>query len=204
MPDTEGRGARRKAVSILLKVWVNVPDKLVALRDEALTHFQRLAVKDHLPLHWCMTMASYPFFAVVAETTGRLARLQDTVVAAQVQRRLREQLGERETVSRSARRVLRSFLDWGVLEESGDKGVYRPKAKRVVSDPRLIAWLIEVALLSAAAESQPVEALVHAPALFPFAIEGININRLESNPRLEVFRQMNEAVVAMRRTKHSA
>lgn len=46
------------------------------------------------------------------------------VAAAHVQRRVHEQYGERETVSRAARRVLRSFLDWGVLQETESKGIY--------------------------------------------------------------------------------
>ena len=46
-------------------------------------------------VHWCMCMAVYPFFSKVAEATGRLLRLQGTVAAAQVQLRVREQLGER-------------------------------------------------------------------------------------------------------------
>ena len=56
-------------------------------------------------VHWCMCMAAYPFFGTVADATGRLLRLQGTAAAAQIQRRLRERLGERETVARAARRV---------------------------------------------------------------------------------------------------
>ena len=76
-------------------------------------------------VHWCMCMAVYPFFGTVAEATGRLLHLQGTAAAAQVQRRVREQLGERETVSRAARRILRALVDWGVLVETVNKGIYR-------------------------------------------------------------------------------
>ena len=68
---TEGRGSRDKTVTILLKTWVTVPHHLEALRDDGLAHLRRLPGKDHLPVHWGMAMASYPFFSVVAETTGR-------------------------------------------------------------------------------------------------------------------------------------
>jgi hypothetical protein len=114
------RGNREKAITILLKVWVSVPEGLVPLRDDALEHLRRLPGDGHLPLHWGMTTAAYRFFGAVAETAGRLLRLQDAVAAAQVQRRLREQLGERETVARAARRVLRCLVDWGVLAEGAD------------------------------------------------------------------------------------
>ena len=70
-------------------------------------------------------MAVYPFWSSVATQVGRLLRLQGSAAAAQVQRRIREQYGERETVARRARYVLRSYLDWGVLQETGAPGVYR-------------------------------------------------------------------------------
>lgn len=55
-------------------------------------------------------MSVYPFWGAVAAHTGRLLRLQGTAAAAHVQRRVREQYGERETAARAARRVLRSFI----------------------------------------------------------------------------------------------
>jgi hypothetical protein len=198
--DTEGRGNRAKSITILLKVWVSVQERLVELRDEALTHMRRLPVKDHLPFHWCMTMATYPFVGAVAATVGRLTRLQGTVAAAEAQRRLREQFGERETVSRAARRVLRCFVDWGVLEESGEKGIYHPTARRGVTDPELAAWLIEAALLSGTTDSGAVRSLADSPTLFPFTVSGINVTRLEANRRLEVFRQVDVEMVALRKS----
>src|SRR5947209_6488434 len=113
------------------------------LRDDGLDHLRRLPLDDHLAVHWGMSMAAYPFFGTVAEATGRLLRLQGSAGAAQVQRRTREQLGERETVARAARRILRCFLDWGVLEVSTEKGVYQAAAVRTVEDTRLAAWLLE-------------------------------------------------------------
>ena len=69
-----------------------------------------------------MALAAYPFWGAVAAQTGRLLRLQGTVAAAQVQRRIKEGYGERDTVSRAARRVLRSFIDWRVLTDTATKG----------------------------------------------------------------------------------
>src|SRR5437870_6901212 len=122
---TAERGNREKAITILLKTWVSVPRSLESLRNDGLEHLKRLPLNDHLPVHWGMTMAVYPFFGAVAETVGRLLRLQGSAVAAHVQRRVREQLGERETVARAARRILRCFVDWNVLQETAEKGVYQ-------------------------------------------------------------------------------
>ena len=97
-------------------------------------------------VHWCMCMAVYPFFGTVADAVGRLLRLQGTAGAAQVQRRLRERFGERETVARAARRILRAYIDWGVLVETDEKGLYRRAAKRVIGDASLAVWAIRAVL----------------------------------------------------------
>jgi hypothetical protein len=186
---TEGRGSRDKTVTILLKTWVTVPRHLEALRDDALEHYRRRSVKDRLPLHWGMAMAAYPFFAVVAEAVGRLLRLQETAGAAQVQRRVRERLGERETVSRATRRVLRTFIDWGVLKDADDKGVYQSRPADPINDTRLAAWLIEACLLGTGSASATIEVISKSPSLFPFGLPWISVRELEIAKRLEVFRE---------------
>ena len=196
---TAQRGNREKAITILLKTWVTVPRELKPLRDEGLDHLQRLPLDDHLAVHWGMTMAAYPFFGLVAQTVGRLLRLQGSAAAAQVQRRVREQLGERETVTRATRRTLRCFIDWGVLVETADKGVYHGAPLRPIRDQCLAAWVIEAMLLSSSSDAVPLQALAQAPALFPFAIEPLRSTELSCNSRLEVFRQgLDQDMVLLR------
>lgn len=188
--DSEARwGNRGKAVTILLNTWVSIPPALKGLRDSGLELWQTLPLLDHLPLHWGMSMAAYPFFGAVAETTGRLLQLQGTVAAPQVQRRLREQFGERETVARAGRRILRSFVDWGVLQDTADKGVYQAGPLKVIKDPKLAAWLIEATLIANNSQSKPLQAIIQSPVLFPFSINLPTSAQLEQNNRLELFRQ---------------
>lgn len=193
------RGNREKAITILLKIWVSVPRDLEALRDDGLQLLGRLPPSEHLPVHWGMTMAVYPFWGVVAEAAGRLLRLQGSSTAAQIQRRVREQFGERETVERAARRVLRCFVDWGVLQETAVKGVYRSPTVRSVRDKQLAAWLLEATLIATGSSSGTLEAIVHLPALFPFAVGSIRSRDLEGNSRLEVSRQGLDRDVVTRR-----
>jgi hypothetical protein len=196
---TAQRGNREKAITILLKTWVTVPRDLKPLRDEGLDHLHRLPFDDHLGVHWGMAMAAYPFFGLVAQTVGRLLRLQGSAAAAQVQRRVREQLGERETVARATRRTLRCFIDWGVLVETADKGVYHGAPLRPVRDRCLAAWIIEALLLSNSSDAVPLHGLAQAPALFPFAIEPLRSIELSCNSRLEVFRQgLDQDMVLLR------
>ena len=190
------RGNRDKAITILTKVWVTVPAELRPLRDKGLELLQRLQTNDRVLVHWCMCMAVYPFFGTVADATGRLLRLQGTTAAAQVQRRVREQLGERETVSRAARRVLRAFIDWGVLLETNEKGIYRGAAKRAVDDIQLCIWATEAILSAKDGAPQPVSGLVKGPHLFPFDLAVPPSRKLETCEALEVTRYgLNDEVL---------
>jgi hypothetical protein len=102
---------------------------------------------------------------------------------------LREQFGERETVARAGRRILRSFVDWGVLQDTTDKGVYQASPMKVIKDPKLAAWLIEATLIANNSQSKPLQALIQSPVLFPFSINLPISAQLEQNNRLELFRQ---------------
>ena len=183
------RGNRDKAVTILLCTWVSVPKTLEPLRNDGLALLQRLPSEERLAVHWGMAMAAYPFFGAVAETAGRLLRLQGSVAAPQVQRRIREQLGERATVARAARRVLRSFVDWGVLRDTEVRGRYEGVAVRPVQDRMLAAWLVETALVAGGTRTGLLAGLAGSPALFPFDLRVNTMMDLDGSPRLEFLRQ---------------
>lgn len=192
------RGNREKAITIILKTWVRPPPEIQALRDDGLVLLRELPKVERIAVHWGLAMAVYPFWGAVAETTGRLLRLQGTAAAAQVQRRMKEQMGQRETVARAARRVLRSFHDWGVLDEEGTKGIYVGKAPIRVHEPRLTAWLMEAYLLSRREGRATPRGIVHSPAFFPFAIEPCTASVAAGNPRLEVARHgLDEDLISL-------
>lgn len=199
------RGNREKIITILLKTWLTVPKELEALRDEGLEHLKRVPRSDRLIIHWGMVMAVYPFWSSVAVQVGRLLRLQDSVAAAHVQRRVREQYGERETVSRSARRVLRSYLDWGVLEETESKGIYTIGTTLYIDDTRLVSWLTETALHARVNGSAPLRDLLDSPSFFPFRIKPIHAESLvAASSRLDIFRHgLDEDLVMLRKPTFS-
>ena len=181
-------GNRDKAVAILTRVWVTIPEELRTLRGEGLEFLRQADANDRMLVHWCMCMAAYPFFGTVADAAGRLLRLQGVAAAAQVQRRLRERLGERETVARAARRVLRAFVDWGVLQETGGKGLYRGAATRVAGSGPLAVWVLKAMLSAGEGNPQPPSALLRAPRLFPFEIALPSTAELEACGAFEIVR----------------
>lgn len=186
--STAKRGSREKTITLLLKTWVRVPPDLRDLRDEALQLMQGLRRVERLPLHWGMTMAVYPFWRVVADMTGRLFKLQGASSPHQVQRRVKELMGEREVVARSTRYVLRAFADWGVIHDCETGGEYRSVSPNGITDTKLAAWLLEAAVLSAPEGVADFHALLNAPCLFPFQIDRISSIHLSTSGRVDVIR----------------
>jgi hypothetical protein len=183
------RGNREKIISILMKIWHNPPRELEELRDDGIKLLRGLQPEHRIAIHWGMVLAVYPFWGAVASQTGRLLRLQGTAAASHVQRRVREQYGERETVSRAARRVLRSFIDWNVLNETGQKGVYRQGNVASIQDSRLVAWLVEASLHARENGSAPIKDLLENSGLFPFRLAHVPGDLLASkSPRLDLLR----------------
>lgn len=197
--STAQRGSREKTITLLLKTWVRVPPPLRALRQDGARLLQGVRRSERLPFHWGMTMAVYPFWRVVADVTGRLFRLQGTAAPMQVQRRVKELLGEREVVARSARYVLRAFADWGVINDSDRKGEYSPAPAFTVADTRVAIWLLEAAVLSASDASVDFNGLVNGPSLFPFQIGRVFPEQLLESGRLDVVRHGLESTLVRRR-----
>ena len=195
----EVRGSLDKTITILMKVWLTVPAELSQLQAAGLELLKTTSEHKQLALHWGMLMAGYPFWAAVAAQSGRLLKLQGTVAAAQVQRRVREQYGERETVARRVRYVLRSFLDWGVLKETGEKGVYELGPALQLDEPQLIAWLIQALLQAKENGAATLRELTDSPSLFPFCLAPIQAETLvATTPGIEVLRQgMDEALIML-------
>lgn len=183
------RGNRDKVITILLKCWSRVPDERKPFRDHGIKLLGCEGQRNHIAIHWANAIAAYPFFGVVAETTGRLLRLQETVSASQVQRRLKERFGERETVARAARRVLRTFIDWGVLLDTDKKGIYRQADTILIRNPDLLTWMAEAIIRASEKRQVSVEELRQSLQLFPFVLSKLTAISLEANERLEVSRQ---------------
>jgi len=197
------RGNREKIVTILMKTWLTVPREFEALRDEGLNILQGLPRKNRITVHWGMALAAYPFWGAVAAHTGRLLRLQGRAAAFHIQRRVKEQYGERETASRAARRVLRSFIDWGVLHETQDKGVYAQGIQYSIQDPRLVAWLVEASLHARVNGSAAIKDLLDSPSMFPFRLAHISAEKVVFlSPFLDLLRQgLDDDLVMLRRKR---
>ena len=192
--------ARRKTITVLRRIWITVPSGLAPLRNDALTLLGgRSGREARLPLHWGMCLSSYPFVRSAAATVGRLLALQETVALSQINRRVSESWGERETVKHRVWQLAQSFIEWGVLERTAARGVYRVAPKIPIRrEDGVGPWLLEAGLAGSGKREQPFLSLAGAPAFFPFDLR-LSPSDVARNPRLELYRQgLDEDLVVLR------
>jgi len=169
---TEGERSdltRTFVVNNLMKVWGFPDPEFIPFRDASLA-FLRQTPSMALAVHWGMISAVYPFWFNVARQTGRLLALQDQVTQTQIILRLKERYGDRQTVSRYAKFVIRSFVAWGVLIDSDAKGCYEKAAPVSITDASLAIWMLESALLATPEAKGALGLLQSNPAFFPFQL----------------------------------
>ncbi len=169
---TEGERSdqtRAFVVNNLMKIWGSQDPELIPFRDASLA-FLREDPTIALAVHWGMISAVYPFWFHVARQTGRLLALQDQVTQTQIINRLKEQYGDRQTVSRYAQYVIRSFVAWGVLKDSEAKGCYEKVAPVTIADANLASLMLESALLASPEGKSALGLLLKHPAFFPFQL----------------------------------
>lgn len=155
--------------NVLIKSWISPDKDLMPLRDAASQILQQHP-GYRLPLHWCLLGAAYPFWFAVATVMGRLLNLQDQVTQTQVVTRLKEAYGDRQTISRRARYVIRSFVAWGALKDSKATGCYNKSIPVSIIGSDLAIFIIESALLATPEAKSALGILLNNPAFFPFQL----------------------------------
>jgi hypothetical protein len=172
----------------LIKSWITPERDLVHLRDTAFKLLQENSAAG-IPIHWSMLGAAYPFWFSVAAVVGRLLNLQDQVTQTQIVVRLKEKFGDRQTISRRARYVIRSFVAWGVLKDSEVKGCYEKVSPLTIADANLAILMLESALLATPDAQSSLGALQSNPAFFPFQLPVLTGNFIsQHNNRIETVR----------------
>jgi hypothetical protein len=195
------RGSREKAITILKRIWDPDANHMKPMRKDGFGFLQSLPDAQHLAVHWGMTMASYPYWYATGTCVGRLLRLQGITRSSQIRRRMQEIYGDREIVARATRNVVRSFISWCVLQETGEKGIYSAGTSLAIEDSKLIAWLTEAALHARTNDSAALRELLESPGFFPFRIKPIQAESLvASSTRIEIIRHgLDNELVMLRK-----
>jgi len=172
-----GRKTYGMAISILAS-WF-APDKdLLEFRDKALALIRHESPQFWLPYHWAVISASYPFWFNVAQQTGRLFNLQDQITQAQIFSRLKE--------ARNARYAVRSFVAWGVLEDSKSKGCYKKCEPFLITEPDITILLYEAALYANKEGKSSLGLLKNNPGFFPFQLPTLSSGYISKSKHIDV------------------
>lgn len=162
----------------LMKIWIN-PDKVLTEYRNSVLEFS--FKEKAMAFHWAMISSTYPFWYNIAHYMGRLFNLQEEITKKQIVTRLKEQYGDRQTISRYADYVINSFVEWGVIKQIQNKGIYSKAENEVISNPQIAVILLESILNASSKESFEFYSLLNSPALFPYKLPDINLYQIESN-----------------------
>ena len=167
---------------------------LLLIKNNSLNQPEKTAI------HWAMISAAYPFWFNVARQVGRLLNLQDQITSQQIVRRLKEQYGDRQTVSRVSRYVVRSFVAWGVLKDTDRKGCYERGQIFTIDNPHVIGLLLEGALHTVTESKSSINTLYNNPGFYMFDLPLLNGELIaQANSRIEVLRfGMDEEILKLK------
>ena len=155
----------RKTRESLINVWATNSDEFSDLRKLALSLYPTLK-SDNLPLHWCMLLLKYPIFSDICALIGKITNIENSFTTAWIREKLYDSWGERTALDVPVKNILRSLVDFGVLEKV-KPGVYKAKV-RPISDERIIQLFIMTLLALGKKAYYEIQELSKAHIFFPF------------------------------------
>ena len=164
-----GKVSYTMAISILACWFAPAPD-LKDFRDRLLLEAGKRPQQEWLTLHWAMISATYPFWLNVARQVGRLFNLQEQITQPQIFNRIKEQYGDRETVARNARYVVRSFVAWGIIQDTPTKGSYSMSSSLAILDKNMTILLFESLMHTLVDGKVTLSNAYSDPAFFAFEL----------------------------------
>ncbi len=88
LPEIEGKDSQRKHITVMKRIWLNVPPEHTILRDQALKMIAGQPEQERIALHWGMCLLAFPFFLEVTTVTGGLFKLQEVITLGQIHHRI--------------------------------------------------------------------------------------------------------------------
>lgn len=162
-----GNRAKALAFNVLKRLWLDPYPELAEYSERGVQIFIEEPNSSVTALTWGMAIASYPYFARVCENVGRLTGLHGDCSPMEIHRRMIEVYGQRETTRLTTNRILRTQLNWGVIQKSDD-GLRISRMPSIDLNGTVIApWLIE-GCLRHTQRAQSITMLEFSPLLFPF------------------------------------
>jgi hypothetical protein len=190
------------AVTLLMNIWVTPKPELISFRDRLL---KMIKIKEIEPVcHWAMVSSVYPFWFNMSYIFGSLFLLQDQIKKSQIMSRVYEIFGERNTIERCSRYVIRSFVAWDIIKDKEKTGYYEKRKIIKISDISLASLLIETMLNAVPEKRIPLASIISCPSFFNFefpSMNGSQITKVNQNLEFEQF-SLNEEFVKLRNIRN--
>ena len=182
--EIAGVEARSKTMIILNRMWLTPHPTLADFARAGVEIYRAGKNIDTLPLHWGMALASHPFFASMADCIGRLLKLHGECTALQINRRLKELLGDRASILRAAEAVLQTMVEWQAIRPmDGRKRLFVPgRIATNISTPVSI-WVLEACVR---AGGRPLGLGESSNLLFPLKLPPLRETDIHRQSRLRM------------------
>lgn len=159
----------RRTANILSNMWFPKDPPYEFMREKALAMLPALSQHERMVLHWGMALCMFPLFRQTAKTIGSLSRIQEVITKQEVISRILGEYSNQTTIKRSIQRVIQTFFNWGVLEET--QYGFTKSSPTALSNTRLIEWLYQAVILQHRDRYLLVHDLIRANEIFPFEIK---------------------------------
>jgi len=166
-----GKEARSKTRTKLNALGLAPRPDLADFIDRGVNIFKNSASADEItPFAWGAAVATYPYFAKIAEFTGRLTSIQGDCSVLELHRRMSEVYGDREIAKRATQAVLQTQANWGTIQriENGKRLVRL--APRPLSREDVVSWVLEAALRYYG-KAMPLATLQSMAVIYPFSFD---------------------------------
>lgn len=168
--DIAAPKSRKNTITILMKIWYNVPEGVKGIREKILDEFNEFTKDERLFAHWNMTMLAYPFFKDVVLKFGRLFQLQNSVNRSTIVKRMKNSYGERVKVEVASSAVITTLKAWGIIVPS-ERSSYHQNEKVPVFNLLLQELLLHTMLHVYETDTLYMDTIVNHPLLFPFEVD---------------------------------
>ena len=171
----------------LLGVWYRDAPELESMQKRLIAVARKTHREDWMPLHWAMLASAYPFWVMVNEQAGNLFGLQDVITAGQVYARMKDILGDTQTVARNTRFAIATMVSWGLVEKTDKIGHYR-KGKTMCVGDMPTALLLESVLRATEGRRSEFNELALHRSLYCFSLASMSATTFSiySKPYIEM------------------
>jgi hypothetical protein len=190
-PGTSHNSGRGKTLTVLTRIWDDVPEQAIPLKSAALKCVATTSGENRMAVHWAMVAGTHQFFFDVAASVGKLLKLHGQANRSQIKRRMTETWGDRSTLERTIQHVLRSMVQWRLLRKGEEPGSLIGPSQRVRINDGVGQLLLHSVVLGHG-RGLPYPQLVDHPALFPFQVD-VLVRDLMRNSVFRVQRQGDQS-----------